>query len=88
MTPEPSTTQQNQLEDSEWRRFPAHEQLFAAENPPVLEVMQRNFRRLEIIAREGTAAEQTRARTVLTAYTHVFDLLRSIRELHSRVVAT
>ncbi len=78
---------EGERDDAGWRQFPEFEALLAAEPPaPLLAKVEKTCRRLNDIAQSGSAADQARAKSAMTAYGRSLDLLRILSEMRDKAV--
>ena len=70
------------------RRYPQFEKLFQAEEmEPALRKMEKSFKHLEDLAKNGPEAERERARAGAAAYSRTFALIREIIEKRNEMAA-
>jgi hypothetical protein len=68
-----------------WLIFPVHERLSGPDAPQLLKKIADSYQKLEVMAQTGLAADKTRARLALKAYTRALELLDSIHDLQEQM---
>ena len=72
--------------DVGWRQFPQFVELLSSEGPaPSLAKVEKTCRQLNDIAMSGSASDQARAKTAMTAYGRSLDLLRTFTEMRDKL---
>jgi hypothetical protein len=75
------------ISDQDWRNYPTVERMLKEDPSPVFSKMEKTCRRLEEFGRNGSPAEQTRAKAAITAYGRTMDLMRLLAETRDKLMA-
>jgi hypothetical protein len=74
--------------DNDWRRYPQFEKLFEGDQfESTLRKMEKTFRQLEDLAKNGPPEDRERARSAAAAYTRAFALIREIVDKRNEMAA-
>jgi hypothetical protein len=74
--------------DLDWRSFPQFEKLFQPDQfEPTLRKMEKTFRQLEDLVKNGAEADRERARSAAVAYVRTFALIRQIVDKRNEMAA-
>ena len=86
--PVKSTGQKTAANDVDWRHYPQFEKLFEADQfEPGLRKMEKTFRQLEDLAKNGAEPERERARAAAVGYSRMFALIRQIVDKRNEMAA-
>jgi hypothetical protein len=80
---EPSGQGAAKAPETYWRSFPQLEALLATGSPELLERVEKTCLQLDALARNGSAQEQSRARSALAAYARMLELYKQLAELRN-----